>query len=91
MKIKTIKMSSKGQIAIPEDMRREANIGEGDTLIIAEEGGRILLEKQERIAEDLADEFEDMIKLTERSLKGLWGGKEEDIWNEYLEDGKNAR
>ncbi|PIN80961.1 AbrB/MazE/SpoVT family DNA-binding domain-containing protein [Candidatus Woesearchaeota archaeon CG10_big_fil_rev_8_21_14_0_10_34_8] len=44
MIIKTVKVSDKGQIAIPKDIRRAAKIKKKDTVLIIQEGDKILIE-----------------------------------------------
>jgi len=40
MKIKTVKVSEKGQIAIPKDIRIDIDIEKGDELIIVQSGNK---------------------------------------------------
>ena len=71
MDIAITKMSSKGQVVIPAEMRR--NIHEGEKLIIIENGGQLILKK----ISDLGDALrEDMIfaKRTEEALKRYESG-----------------
>ena len=46
--IKTVKISDKGQISIPKDIREELNLKEGETLILITDGEKIILEKIKR-------------------------------------------
>lgn len=82
--IKTIKVSEKGQIALPKDVRESAEIGIGDNLILIQRGGKIMLEKAEIIESKTKDDFKDLVKISEMSLKSLWDNEEDDIWNSYL-------
>ncbi len=77
MIIKTIKVTDKGQILIPIDIRDLAGIATGDELIIIQEGSKILLEKPENI---LRDDFKDLLKHSESVAKKLWSNKEDEIW-----------
>lgn len=88
IELKSVKVSQKGQIAIPRDIQRELGIKKGDELILVREGRKLMLEKPERITEGVKDEFKDLIKLSETSLRKLWLNKEDEIWNEYLKRGK---
>jgi AbrB family looped-hinge helix DNA binding protein len=88
IEFKTIKISSKGQIAIPVDMQREIGIKKGDELLLIRKGNKIVLEKTEKIAKKIEDEFKDVHGLSEQSLKKLWLNKKDEIWNEYLKRGK---
>ena len=78
MIVKTIKVTDKGQISIPIDIRSLAGIETGDELIIIQEGSKILLEKPENI---LRDDFKDLLKHSESVAKKLWNNKEDEIWN----------
>lgn len=85
MIVKTVKVSDKGQIAIPQNVRDEAGIKKGDELIIIQDDGKILLEKAQNISRAVKDDFRDILKFSDRSLKSVWDNKEDNIWNSYLE------
>lgn len=82
--IKTIKVSDKGQIALPVEVRESANINIGDNLILIQKGKRIMIEKAEMIENKVKDDFKDLLKLSELSLKDLWDNEYDKIWNIYL-------
>ena len=82
--IKTIKVSDKGQIALPVDVRESANINIGDSLILIQKGKRIMIEKTEMIESKVKDDFKDLLKLSELSLRDLWDNEYDKIWNIYL-------
>ncbi len=84
MKLKTVKVSDKGQISIPSEIREEAGIERGDELVLIEDRGKILLEKVETASKEIKDDFKDLLKFSEHSLKKLWLNKENDIWDNYL-------
>jgi AbrB family looped-hinge helix DNA binding protein len=79
MIVKTVKVSDKGQIAIPQEIREEAGIKKGEELIIVQDNGTILLEKATKVAAKVKDDFKDLLKFSEQSLKKVWGNKEKDI------------
>ena len=78
MKVKTVKVTDKGQISIPVDIRNLAGIEVGDELVMIQDGSKILMEKPENI---LKDDFKDLVKQSEKVAKKLWSKKEDDIWN----------
>ena len=84
MEIKTVRVSEKGQIAIPISIRERVGISEGDELLLFESDGKLLLEKSSTISKSMKDNFEDIIKYNEDSLKEVWDNKEDDIWASYL-------
>ncbi len=79
MIIKTIKVSDKGQIAIPLNMRKVSGINKGDSLIIIQDKNKILIEKASK---KIKDEFKDLLKHSESVAKDLWDNKEDEIWND---------
>lgn len=86
--IKTVKVSDKGQIAIPKDLRKRIDIQRGETLIMACRGKEILLKKPEysfkfkKLNEDDLEK-KAILKLTEPSLAKDWSSKEDEIWDTY--------
>jgi len=66
MIIDTTKMSSRGQVVIPIEMRK--GINEGDKLIVIKKDDEIILKKS----------ISDLALLSEGSLAETWLSKEED-------------
>ncbi len=81
LKFKTIKVSEKGQIAIPSDIRKELRIRKGEQLLLIKKGDKILIEKSSKASKKFANEFNFMLKHADRVAKKLWGNKEDDIWD----------
>ena len=88
IKFRTIKVSAKGQITLPSDIQKEIGIKKGDEIILIRKGDKIILEKAERLAKQVDDEFTDIQLLTEKSLRKLWLNKNDEIWNQYLSGNK---
>lgn len=86
--MKTIKVSDKGQIAIPQNMRANLGIERGDDLIVIQLDGKILLEKAQKMEQKMKDNFKDILKFSEQSLKEVWDNEEDNIWNKYLKGKK---
>lgn len=84
IKFKTIKVSAKGQIALPSDIQKELDLKKGDNIILIKKGKRILIEKADALAKKMQDEFKDLQEFSEESLKRLWSNKDDEIWNQYL-------
>lgn len=66
MQIDITKMSSRGQVVIPLDMRKDIN--EGDKLIVIRKNDEIILKKS----------VSEWTLLSEKSLSKVWLSKEED-------------
>jgi AbrB family looped-hinge helix DNA binding protein len=82
--IKTIKVSDKGQIAIPQPMRENLGIERGDELILIQLDGKLLVEKSKKTETMIIDDFKDILKFSEKSLKDIWNNKDDDVWNQYI-------
>ena len=84
LQFKTIRVSQKGQIAIPAEIQRKIGIKKGDELLLIRKGKKIMLEKPEMITKQLDNEFKDIEAISESSLKKLWLNKADDVWDKYL-------
>lgn len=91
MALTTVTVSNKGQIAIPVCIREEAGIKEGDTLVIFQEGKKILIEKAKDVEKAMRDDMKDILKLSEESLKKVWDNKKDDIWSRYKKGAQTKR
>jgi len=77
-----ISVSAKGQIAIPVKIRNELAIRKGDKLLVALEGGKLLMIPARAMWErNMRDEFKDMLKLAEGAARQLWDNETDDLWN----------
>lgn len=90
--IRTVTVSSKGQIVIPEEIRKELSIKEGTKLVLLERGGKIVVEKEKQMLAELdktlsAEEKERLgwLMVAEKSLAKDWSDPKEDaVWAKYL-------
>lgn len=73
MQIETTKMSSRGQVVIPLDLRKDIN--EGDKLIIIRKGDEIVLKKS----------IPETAILSEEALSEAWLSKEDEEAFSYLQ------
>jgi AbrB family looped-hinge helix DNA binding protein len=66
MEIALTKMSSKGQVVIPSELRK--GIKEGDKLVIIKNDHQLIMKKASRLEENMKEDLE-FAKRTEESLK----------------------
>jgi AbrB family looped-hinge helix DNA binding protein len=59
---KSVRLSAKGQLVIPKEMREALGLREGDELLATLEGERLLISRPEQFA-----------RSTRGILKGTWG------------------
>ena len=74
MQIDTTKMSSRGQVVIPLDMRKD--IKKGEKLIVIKKDGEIILKKS----------FPETALLSEKSMAKAWMSKEDEEAFAYLQN-----
>ncbi|MCK5625116.1 AbrB/MazE/SpoVT family DNA-binding domain-containing protein [Candidatus Pacearchaeota archaeon] len=77
------RISSKGQIVIPSNMRE--NLKEGDELLIIKDENRIILKKVDKVTEDLKEDLE-FAKRTEQAMKRIEAGEFFSVDSENLEE-----
>jgi AbrB family looped-hinge helix DNA binding protein len=81
MEIGITRMSSKGQIVIPIEMRNK--IKEGEKLIVFSSGGNIILKKASKMDEQLQEDLE-FARRTEEALKRIDAGEYVEVGQENL-------
>ncbi len=72
MQVAITKMSSRGQVVIPAEMRED--IAEGEKLIILKEGHHFILKKTDTLNKNFKEDFE-CARRTEEALKRPKSGK----------------
>ena len=81
LNVRTVTVSDKGQIAIPADVREQAGIKQGDTLLIIQEDKGVLLQKTEQLGKKARDEFAHLLKHSDNVAKKFWGTSADDVWD----------
>ena len=90
IRIRSVSMNDRGQIVIPEDVRKDLNLEPKETLVLIERNNEILLRKESSVAKSIVKEDEFWGKVSKESLKGAWG-KEDKIWDKIAaEKQKNS-
>ncbi|MDD5192107.1 MAG: AbrB/MazE/SpoVT family DNA-binding domain-containing protein [Candidatus Nanoarchaeia archaeon] len=75
METKIIRVTDKGQISIPVDIRKSIGIDAGDDLIAVRSGDTLCLKKIKK------EDFSDLLKHSESVAEKLWNNKEDEIWD----------
>ena len=80
-KIRTVNISNRGQLVVPEDIRKDLGIKGEATLVLIEKNGEIVLRKESDILR--AIEGEDLFwkRLSQETLERAWE-KEDEIWDD---------
>lgn len=85
MDLKTIKLSEKGQISIPKDIRKGMHLKKGDKLVLIAKGDKLILQKAESLMKKLSIDEESVgtMMLSEETLKKDWDNEYDERWNKY--------
>ncbi len=75
---KTVKLSAKGQIVVPQEIREEIGVQPGGKLVVLLRGKEVVLLSPDEYA-----------RQTCGMLKGAWGGTQEAV-DAYLERERNS-
>ena len=83
------KITMRGQITIPKEIRRRLGVKDGDKVIFLEENGRIIIENASMIAlrnaqDAFAGEAERLGLKTEQDIVGIVKEVRREIWEENL-------
>ena len=70
--IQITKMSSKGQVVIPQEMRK--NIKEGEKILVIQDGDKLILKKASELDKNLKEDLE-FARRTEEAWKDIEEGK----------------
>lgn len=79
--LRTVTVSEKGQVAIPIDIRKRLNIRKGQTLVLQVSDDKLLIAKSEEVSKKMRDEFEPLLRLSERSARELWENEKDTVWD----------
>jgi AbrB family looped-hinge helix DNA binding protein len=79
--LRTVTVSEKGQVAIPVDIRRRLNIRKGQTLVLQVSEDKLLIVKAEEVWRRMKDDFQHLLRLSERSARQLWENEKDAVWD----------
>ena len=86
--IEIVKVSSRGQVVIPENIRKDLCIKEGTKLVVIEKGKELIIKLEKDFLKDLDkldQEKQGWLALAEKNLESLWDNKKDDKeWAKYL-------
>jgi AbrB family looped-hinge helix DNA binding protein len=89
--VEVAKITSKGQITIPIDIRKKLNLKDGDKVIFIEDGDKIIFANAAKIAfskmqKAFEGEAERLSLKTEQDVVGMVDEIRKEIWEERYED-----
>ena len=85
MYARTVKMTGKGQIVVPKEMRDSLGLRRNSTILLIQKDEDILMRKPESISE-LIEDFPELRAAAERVFGEVWKGEDDKLWESYLKD-----
>jgi len=85
-RIRTVTVNDRGQIVIPEEIRKDFGINKSSTLVLIEREKDILLKKEVDVLESI-EEDKFWKSLSRESLKRAWS-KEDEVWDKIYKEGR---
>ena len=76
-----VRVSSKGQIVIPKEVRARHRLGRGTDLVLLESGDALVLRKKADVEGILNEEFAPLLRTTEDALRESWDNSENHVWD----------
>ena len=76
-----VRVSSKGQIVIPKEVRVRHRLGRGTDLALTESADALVLRKTADVEGILTDEFAPLLRAAEDALRDLWDNSENHVWD----------
>lgn len=80
-KLRTVSVNERGQVVIPEDVRKDFGIENKSTLVLIERKNEIVLKRESDILETIENEDRFWANLSKHSMKRAWS-KEDAVWDE---------
>ena len=87
--IETVTLTSKGQLVIPQEIRKEMHLAEGDKLLLFKEHGMITLKPVKKLGKEIEEDLIEM-KLAAEGWKDIEAGRFTEYKNvdDFLKDMK---
>ena len=82
MRTKTVRVSDKGQVAIPIEIRRAMGLKKGSELLILFDGEKMMLARADRAAQAILREFDDLVRASAETARELWANEADEVWND---------
>lgn len=77
-RIRTVSVNERGQLVIPEDIRKDFGIKGNSTLVLVESREGLILKKESDVLEALDNSFWEA--LSREALQGAWS-REDEVWD----------
>lgn len=80
--MKTVTVSSKGQVTLPAELLRAMEIDKGTRLVLIQKGEQIMLVPEATVARLVEDELAGFEALAGTSFEDLWDNEADEVWDD---------
>jgi AbrB family looped-hinge helix DNA binding protein len=85
MYARTVKMTGKGQIVVPKEMRDSIGLKRNSMILLIQKDKDIILKKPECL-EAVIEDFPEFRVASLEVLKEVWKDEDDKLWESYLKD-----
>ena len=80
--VKTVKLSSKGQLTLPAEVVRALRARRGSEFLLVQDGARVVLTPAADAGRRIVDDLKGMEALAGPAFSELWDNPADEAWNE---------
>lgn len=80
--VKTVKLSSKGQVTLPVDALRAIKAKKGDEFVLIQDEDRLVLIPAAKAGRKLVDDLAGWETMSEAAFREVWDSPEDEVWND---------
>ena len=84
-RVRTVVVNERGQIVIPEEVRKDFEISKGSTLVLIERNNELLLKKESDVLKKMDEDDEFWKRLSVKSMGKMWN-KEDTVWEKIFRE-----
>lgn len=82
MLVKTVSLTSKGQMSLPADVLRSLNLRKGTQLLLVQEGDHILLTKASGVGKRVVEGLGGWEALGAGAFRDVWDNEADAVWDD---------
>lgn len=80
----TVKVTEKGQIVLPKEMRKSMGINATSKVVLTQSKNKIILTKKP--SDESIANFPELVAASQEVLRKVWENEDDKLWESYLKD-----
>jgi bifunctional DNA-binding transcriptional regulator/antitoxin component of YhaV-PrlF toxin-antitoxin module len=82
MLVRTVRLTSKGQLSLPVDTLRALHLRKGAEFLLVQDGDRIILVPSQNVGKRVVDDLKGFEALALPAFKDVWDNETDEAWND---------